>query len=134
MADTIKIDFDEIYGAWRGYLLENSKAKHFGVLFDPSKKAEFPYANLALVGHPTGGQDLEANEMSVTLTFDTEAYINNKEYGTLLNIDQASADFFIGLGFERVGTSPMTRVSNTVSRITSRFTLDNYTGKFLHEL
>ena len=61
----IAIDFEKIYSAWRTYLLNNSKAKHFGVIFDPSKQAEFPYANLSLVGHPTQGGDLEGDEMSV---------------------------------------------------------------------
>lgn len=134
MSQTIEIDYEAIYGAWRRYLLEHSKARHFGTLFDPSKKAEFPYANLSLVSHPTNGRDLEANEMSVDLTFDTEAYINTKEYLTLMNIDNANAEFFIGLGFRRIGNSQITRVSNTVSRIMSRFTLWNYTGSFLHEL
>ena len=130
----ISVDFNTIYSAWRYHLLTNSAAEHFGMLFDPSKKADFPYANLAMVGHPTRGTDLEADEMSVDLTFDTEAYINSAKYNTLFDIDNASAEFFIGLGFERVGNSQITRVSNTVSRIMSRFTLTNFTGSFLHEL
>lgn len=130
----IEIDFEKIYSAWRTYLLNNSKAKHFGVIFDPSKQAEFPYANLSLVGHPTQGGDLEGDEMSVNLTFDASAFINGNKYMTLYNIDDASAQFFFELGFQRVGDSQMTRVSNTVTTITSRFTLRNYTGFFLKDI
>ena len=104
------------------------------MIFDPSKQAEFPYANLSLVGHPTQGGDLEGDEMSVNLTFDASAFINGNKYMTLYNIDDASAQFFFELGFQRVGDSQMARVSNTVTTITSRFTLRNYTGFFLKDI
>jgi len=130
----IEVNFEKIYQAWRTYLLANSQARHFGVIFDPSKQAEFPYANLSFVGRPTDGGDLEGDELSVDLTFDTEAYINGGKYMTLYNIDDASARFFLELGFRRVGDSQITRVSNTVTRIMSRFTLRNYTGFFLKDI
>lgn len=130
----IEVDFERIYGAWRSYLLANSQAKHFGVIFDPSKQAVFPYANLTFVGRSTGGVDLEGDELSINLTFDCEAFINNNKYMVLYDIDHASAEFFLELGFRRIGDSQIIRVSNTVTRILSRFTLTNYTGSFLYEL
>lgn len=131
---TINLDIDAIYQAWRTYLLENSKAKYFGMVYDPSKVAKFPYANLRLVGRPKKDGDLEGNEASVTITVETEAHINTDKYLTLYNIDQASADFFAQLGFSRVGDSQILRVSDTVTKIQSRFFMATYTGYFLNEL
>lgn len=130
----VEVDFEQIYQSWRSYLLENSPAKHFGVIFDPSKAASFPYANLSFVGRPTNGGDLQGDEMSIDLTFDCQAYINTNKYMTLYDIDHASAEFFFGLGFRRIGDSQIVRVSNTVTQIMSRFTLRNFTGQFLTEL
>lgn len=130
----IEVNFEQIYESWRAYLLENSPAEHFGVIFNPSKQAEFPYANLSLVGRPTNGGDLEGDEMSVDLTFDCQSFINNNKYMTLYAIDRANAEFFLGLGFRRIGDSQITRVSNTVTQIMSRFTLTNFTGEFLRDL
>ena len=130
----IEVDFEQIYQSWRTYLLENSPAEHFGVIFDPSKTASFPYANLTLVGRPTNGGDLDGDEMSVDLTFDCQSFINNNKYMTLYAIDRANAEFFFGLGFRRIGDSQITRVSNTVTQIMSRFTLTNFTGNFLKDL
>lgn len=135
MPGIIKIDLEKVYGGWRAYLLNNSKAKHFGMLFDPSKQSKFPYANLKLIDRPTGGADLENNEASINVVFETEAYINNEEIMTLYNIDEASAQFFTELGFKRIsgGNSPV-KVSATVTKITSRFSYRNFCGYFLYDL
>lgn len=133
MPSVMEVDLDSIYVDWRGYLLENSKAKYFGMLFDPVKQAKFPYANLRLVSRPRDGSDFENDEMSVALTFECEAYINNSELMTLYNIDSASAQFFANLGFSRIGGTPIAKVSNTVTKITSRFYLPHYCGYFLNE-
>ena len=131
---TIKLDFDAIYQAWRTYLLENSKAKYFGMLYDPSKQAKFPYANIKLIGRPKTSGDLEGDETTISITIETEALINTDKYLTLYNIDQASADFFASLGFARVGDSEPIKVSDTVTKIQSRFYMRNYGGSFLREL
>lgn len=133
MPSTVEIDLEKIYGAWRTYLLANSKAKHFGMLFDPTKQAKFPYANLRLISRPKNRGNLGNDELSISLTFEAEAYINNDELLTLYNIDTASANFFVELGFSRIGDSAILKVSNTVTKITSRFYLAHYTGYFLNE-
>lgn len=135
MGKAMELDLDAIYGAWRSYLLEHSQAEHFGMVFDPTRQSEFPYANLRLISRPTVGGDLEGDEMSISLTFEAEAYINDNKYlTTLYGIDTASADFFLQLGFRRVGDATPIKVSNTVTKITSRYYMNNYCGYFLKEL
>lgn len=127
-------DVDEIYAAWSAYLRANSKAKYFGMVYDPTKVAKFPYANFSLISKPTSQSTLQNDESSVNITIETEAYINNTAYMTLYNIDDASANFFIELGFRRVGESQPVKASDTVTKLTSRFYLPNYTGYYLKEL
>ena len=131
---TIQIDVEAIYQAWRAYLLANSKAEHFGMLYDPSKQAKFPYANFRLISHPRNGGDLEGDEATVSITVETEALINTDKYLTLYNIDNASAQFFANLGFVRVGDSQPIRVSDTVTKIQSRFYMRHYGGAFLIDI
>ena len=71
MAEVIAIDLDGIYRAWRSYLVEHSDARHFGMVNDKSV-AEFPYANLQMLGRPTNVTDLENHECTVDLTFQTD--------------------------------------------------------------
>ena len=127
---SVEVDIDRFYVAWRQYLLANSEAKYFGMVYDPTKPAKFPYANIRMISRPRVGSDLQGEESSITLTFETEAYIKSDNFLTLYNIDTASADFFIELGFARVGDSQILKVSDTVTKITSRFTLRNYTDGF----
>lgn len=128
MSKSIEVDVDQIYKSWRAYLKAESDAKYFGMIFDPTKQSKFPYANLRLVGRPTNGSDLDGDELSVQLTFETEGYINTSKYLTLYGIDQASADFFLQLGFTRVGDSAILKVSDTVTKITSRFLMMHFCG------
>ena len=135
MGKAIEIDLDSIYSAWRVYLIAKSEAEHFGMVFDPTRQSKFPYANLRMVGRPTAGTDFEGDEMSIDLTFEAEGYINNNKYLTsLYGIDSASADFFMQLGFQRVGDSAIVKVSDTVTKITSRFRMRSYCGSFLRKL
>ena len=131
---TINLDIDSIYQAWRLYLLEHSQAKYFGMLYDPSKQAKFPYANMRLISRPKTSGDLEGDETTISITIEAEALINSDKYLTLYNIDQASADFFASLGFTRVGDSEPIKVSDTVTKIQSRFYMRNYGGAFLRSL
>lgn len=134
MASPVNLDLDEIYQKWRLYLIAHSSAEHFGMVFDATRRAEFPYANLSLIGRPTNGSDLVGDEATITLTFETEAYINNNKYLTAYAIDNASAEFFLNLGFRRVGNSELIRVSNTVTKVTSQFTLAHFNGTFVRAL
>lgn len=134
MADVIQIDQNKIYKAWRQYLLQNSNAKHFGVVNDKSV-AEFPYSNLMMLGRPTNVTDLENHECTVDLTYQTDSYTDSKDISILYEIDDACWAFFNELGFRRMGDSAISEVSNSnVKRITSRFTLTNFNGRFLKEL
>lgn len=130
----VNVDVDRIYELWRLHLLENSKAKYFGMVYDPTQTAKFPYGNFRLIGRSTSGGDLQGDESSITLTFETEAYINTNKYLTLYEIDNASADFFINLGFRRVGNSELLKVSDTVTKIQSRFIFYNFCGYFLKDI
>lgn len=130
----VEFDIEKMYEAWRTYLLANSKAKYFGMVFDSTKVAKFPYANFRMIGRPTNGGDLEGDEATVNLTIETEAYINTNKYMTLYDIDNASADFFIELGFRRIGDTSPLKVSDTVTKIQSRYILNNFNGTFIKEL
>ena len=134
MADRVAFDIEKMYESWRDHLLENSLAKYFGMVYDPTKVAKFPYANFMVIGFPSNGGDLEGDEATVNLTIETEAYINTNKYMTLYNIDGASTDFFIDLGFRKIGNSTPLKVSDTVTKIQSRFILMNFDGNFLKEL
>lgn len=136
MATAIKlidVDVNNIYKYWRLYLLAHSDAKYFGSVFDMTKLATFPYANLRLIGRPTDGSDLANDEATIALTYEAEAYINDNKILTLYNIDKANAEYLQTLGFRRIGDSQVIKVSVTVTKITSRFVLPHYCGSFLNE-
>lgn len=134
MPKPIEVDLDGIYSAWRLYLLKRGDAKFFGMVFDTTKKAQFPYANLRMISRPTMASDLQGDESSISITFETEAYINTDKYLMLYRIDEASANFFLELGFRRVSDTQLIKVSDTVTKVVSRFTMTNYCGCFLKEI
>ena len=131
---TVQFDIETLYEAWRAYLLANSKAKYFGMVYDATRQAKFPYANFKMIGRPTVGGDLQGDEATVNLTVEAEAYINNNKYTVLYNIDTASANFLNELGFRRVGDSQIIKVSDTVTMIQSRFSIYNFYGSFLKDI
>lgn len=133
MAEIIQVDVNEIYKYWRLYLLAHSEAKYFGTIYDPTKVAKFPYANLRMLGRPQDGGDLEGDESSLDLTYEAECYINDNKIMSLYDMDSASAQYFHNLGFRRIGDSQIIKTSDTVTKITSRFYLRNYCGSFLNE-
>ena len=134
MADVITIDQNKIYRAWRAYLLEHSDAEHFGVTNDKSV-AQFPYSNLMMVGRPTNMTDFQNQEVTVDLTYQVDNYTDSEDVSILYNLDDACWAFFQELGFKRTGDSLLSDVSNSnVKRITSRFTIRNFGGRFLKEL
>lgn len=134
MADVVTVDLNEIYGAWRAYLLENTVARHFG-MFNDKSVAQFPYCALSLVGRPTNVTDLTNYEVTVDLTLQTDCYIDTSKISDLYVMDDACWQFFNELGFRRMGDSAMTVVDNSnVKRITSRFTMRNFAGRFLKDI
>lgn len=134
-SDRVQLDIDALYRKWRMFLMAHSTCTHFGIVYDPTRVAQFPYANLTLISRATNGGDLEGDESSVMLVYETEAYINNDKYLTAYQIDDASADFFITkLGFRRIGNAQLMRVSNTVTKVSSRFAMQNFCGTFLNDL
>ena len=134
MADVIAVDLDKIYRAWRAYLLEHSVAKHFGMVTDKSI-AEFPYANLMMLGRNTNVTDLENHEITIDLTFQTDCYIDSSKVISLYGMDTACWEFFQELGFRRMGDANLSVISNSnVKRLTSRFTLRNFNGRFLKDI
>lgn len=134
MADIVSVDLNQIYGAWRRFLLEHSTAKHFG-MFNDKSVAEFPYAALTLVGKSTNTSDLMNYEYTVDLTLQTDCYIDSSKISDLYIMDDACWEFFNSLGFRRMGDSTLSEVSNSnVKRLTSRFTMRNFAGKFLKDI
>lgn len=134
MADVVQIDLDKIYMAWKAYLEEHSKAAHFG-MFNDKSVAQFPSAYIAKTGSPTNVTDLENHEATVDLTFQTDCYINDDSISDLYVMDDACWCFFNELGFRKMGDSALTVVNNSnVKRLTSRFTLRNFNGRFLKEI
>ena len=131
---TVSVNLNEIYGAWRAYLLANTSARHFG-MFNDKSVAEFPYAALTLVGKPTNVTDLSNYEVTVDLTLQTDCYIDSSKISDLYVMDDACWEFFNGLGFQRMGDTALSEVSNSnVKRLTSRFTLRNFAGRFLKDI
>lgn len=131
---TVTVDLNKIYGAWRGFLLEHSTAKHFG-MFNDKSVAEFPYCALTLVGKPTNRTDLSNYEVTVDLTLQTDCYIDSSKISELYVMDDACWEFFNLLGFRRMGDSALSTVDNSnVKRLTSRFTMRNFTGEFLVDI
>lgn len=131
---TVTVDLNKIYGAWRGFLLEHSTAKHFG-MFNDKSVAEFPYCALTLVGKPTNRTDLSNYEVTVDLTLQTDCYIDSFKISELYVMDDACWEFFNKLGLRRMGDSSLSNVDNSnVKRLTSRFTMRNFTGEFLVDI
>lgn len=131
---TVTVDLNKIYGAWRGFLLEHSTAKHFG-MFNDKSVAEFPYCALTLVGKPTNRTDLSNYEVTVDLTLQTDCYIDSSKISELYVMDDACWEFFNKLGLRRMGDSALSNVDNSnVKRLTSRFTMRNFTGDFLIDI
>lgn len=134
MADVVTVDINQIYKAWRGFLQYHSVAKHFG-MFNDKSVAEFPYCSLSLIGRPTNVTDLSNYEVTVDLTFQTDCYIDTSKISDLYVMDDACWQFFNELGFRRMGDSALSVVDNSnVKRITSRFTMRNFGGRFLKDI
>lgn len=131
---TVQLNQNELYQAWRSYMLENSIAKNFGA-FNDGTVGKLPYATLTIVGMPTNATDLENFEYTVNLTVQTDCYIDSMKITDLFDMDAACWDFFNSLGFRRMGDSTPSKVQNSsVKRITSRFTMNNFAGKFLIDI
>lgn len=127
MIEALHIDLNEIYKAWKAYLEEHSGAKNFGMVNDGTV-AKFPYANLQMIGDSTNITDVSGDECTINLTFQTDVYIDNEKYYSLLYpMDEACRDFFVNLGFRKVGDS-MPMNANGITRLTSRFNLSHYNG------
>lgn len=134
MADTVQVNLNAIYQAWVAYMEGHSCAEHFG-MFNDKSVANFPYSNLQMVGRPTNTTDLENHEITVDLTFQTDNYIDTSKISDLYVMDDACWQFFQELGFRKMGDSALSEVPNSnVKRLTSRFTLRNFSGRFLKEI
>ena len=131
MSNIVELDRDKLYKAWRAHMLEHSVAQNFGA-FDDGTVAKFPYATLTIVGMPTNVTDFQNYEYTVNLTVQTDCYIDSMKISDLFDMDTACWEFFNSLGFNRTGDSIPSKIQNSsVKRITSRFTMFNFAGKFL---
>ena len=134
MADVVSFDLDQFYMDWKQYVSDNSEAKHFG-MFNDQSVAEFPYSCLTIIGRATNATDLVNTECTVDLTFQVDNYINSQRISSLYAMDDACWEFFQERGFRRMGDTSLSVVSNTnIKRLTSRYNIRNFNGKFLNEL
>lgn len=134
MSNTVQFDSDALYRAWRLYLKGNSKAKYFSA-YNDKMLAGFPGATLMIVGRPTNTTDLQNFEYTVDLTVQTDCYTDNTKLSDLYEMDSACWDFFNSLGFRKIGDSiPSSVGTSNVRRMTSRFQMRNFAGKYLIEL
>lgn len=126
----VTVDVDGLYRAWRAWMTDNSEAQHFGVLDDSATLSGFPGATLRVIGRPTAASDLENTEATVDLTVQVDCYITGKKLTALYAMDDAAAAFFQSRGFHRIGDAQPIKQSETVTRLTSRFTFNNFNGTF----
>ena len=127
MADIITVDLNVVYSAWYSFMKTAvPEIKKYGMISDGSV-ATFPYANLQMIGNPSNIVDLENNECTVNLTFQTDCYVNNQSALTLQKMDDGCRSFFISLGFRKMGDSVWS-TTNGITRCTSRFNMPNYNG------
>lgn len=134
MSNIVQLDRDALYKAWYKYLKTNSGAKYFSA-FNERMPSKFPFASLMIVGMPTNVTDLQNFEYTVDLTVQTDCFIDSDKLSTLYGMDDACREFFNSLGFRKNGDSiPSNVTGSNVKRMTSRFTLRNFAGKFLIEL
>ena len=96
--------------------------------------AKGKYARLLLMGMPTDRSDLEGNECSVNLSFQTEAFADgifaqNDAY----DIDSAIHKCMVGMGFRRTfGPEVLDNIDSRIKRVVSRYGRV-YTGQLLGE-
>lgn len=134
MSRTVQLDRDALYRAWVNFLKENSVARHFSA-FNDYTRAKFPFAAITIMGAPTNVTDLQNFEYTVDLTVQTDCYIDTEKIMDLYGMDDACGEFFNSLGFRKNGDSVPSSVNGTlIKRITSRYTLRNFAGKFLIDL
>lgn len=127
MADIITVDLNAVYSAWYQHMKTNVPAiKKYGMISDGAP-AKFPYANLQMIGNPTAILDLENNECTQNLTFQTDCYVNDQSALTLQKMDDECRSFFVSLGFRKMGDSAWSTTSG-VTRVTSRFNMPHYNG------
>ena len=132
MGEVISNSFiDDIYSAWVAYMQTNSAAKYFGMSADYTRIAKFPFANLQLIGRSQAATDLENNEVTARITFQSMVFINSEKMSVLYGMDGASSAFFQAHGFHRMGDSVPIRVSDSVNAVASRFTCDHFNGTFI---
>ena len=131
MAETISYAFvDQIYADWVAYMKDNSDAKYFGMTADWTRVAKFPFANLQLIGKSQAESDLENNEVTARVVFQSSVFLNSEKASILYGMDDASSAFFQSIGFHRMGDSAPIRVSDSVNAVASRFVCENFNGEY----
>lgn len=131
MAETISYAFvDQIYADWVAYMQDNSDAKYFGYTADWTRIAKFPFGNFQLIGKSPGESNLENDEVTARVVFQTTVFINGERISTLYDMDAAASQFFQDIGFHRMGDSALIRVADSVNAMASRFVCDNFNGEY----
>lgn len=92
----------------------------------PGKKK---YARIFLLGNPTLSGDLEGDECATTASFQVDSFATGfKSLSTVYNIDNASHEAMISMGFRRTyGPEEQSNIDNSIKRIVSRYSRV-YTG------
>lgn len=132
MAEILTIDIDAIYRAWREYLIAHTKLRSFGMITDGAI-AKFPYGNLRMIGNLTNASDMENNEATWNLSFQTDFFINTTKLSEIYEMDSVSRQFFVGHGFRKMGES-VPQMQNKVTQLTSRYNMTHYNGVFIQDI
>lgn len=132
MAEILTIDIDAIYRAWREYLIAHTKLRSFGMITDGAI-AKFPYGNLRMIGNLTNASDMENNEATWNLSFQTDFFINTTKLSEIYEMDSVSRQFFVEHGFRKMGES-VPQMLNKVTQLTSRYNMTHYNGVFIQDI
>ena len=90
--------------------------------------AKGKYARLLLLGMPTDRSDLEGDECSVNLSFQTEAFADG-----IFAQNDAYDRCMVGMGFRRTfGPETLDNIDSRIKRVVSRYSRV-YTGQLLGE-
>lgn len=132
MAEILTIDIDAIYKAWREHLIAHTKLRNFGMITDGAI-AKFPYGNLRMIGNLTNASDMENNEATWNLSFQTDFFINTTKLSEIYEMDSVSRRFFAEHGFRKMGES-VPQMQNKVTQLTSRYNMPHYNGIFIQDI
>lgn len=133
MPETIKNPVSEVFERWASDIEPAVGKGNFSMddsqTIASSKKV---YAKLLMLGNPLQNSDLEGNECSTILSFQSESYASGtKALSKVYEIDSVSHQAMVNMGFRRIyGPELQNNADGSIKRVVSRYSRV-YTGKLL---